>query len=133
MKEKYDMAIAYWCVLIAAILPYGFIVLAKAKPGYNNRYPREYLEKLVGWRKRAYWAQLNGFEAFPFFAAGVIIAEQLHGSQSIIDNLSMAFILFRLLYGIFYIFDKPHLRSLVWFAGFVCVIVLFLAATLFAI
>jgi uncharacterized MAPEG superfamily protein len=120
------MAIAYWCVLIAAILPYGFTVLAKAKPGYDNRNPREFLAGLKGWRQRAYWAQLNGFEAFPFFAAMVIIAEQLHASQFAINILSIAFIIFRIMHGIFYIFDKPHLRTIVWFAGFGCVIGLFL-------
>eukprot|EP01035_Chromulina_nebulosa_P035064 gene35064-47116_t len=40
---------------------------------FDNAAPRVMLAKLDGWRQRANWAQLNGFEAFPPFAAAVII------------------------------------------------------------
>jgi len=123
------MTIAFWCVLIAAIIPYLFTVLAKSGPGFNNRYPREYLEeKVMGWRKRAYWAQLNGFEAFPPFLAGVVIAEMLHANQTSIDKLAIIFVVARILHGVCYIADKHTLRSLVWFIGFLCVIGLFVIA-----
>ena len=36
--------------------------------GYDNSNPREFLDKLQGRAKRAHYAQLNSFEAFPAFA-----------------------------------------------------------------
>lgn len=122
------MTIAYWCVLVAGLLPYVFTVLAKAGPGYTNRRPREYLEAVLGWRKRAHYVQVNSFEAFPFFAAGVIIAQRTFVHQTTLDILALVFILSRILYGVFYITDKPTPRSLVWFVGFCCCIGLFLVS-----
>src|SRR5579872_4339219 len=110
------MTIAFWSILVAAILPYIFVSFAKAggmggkvKAGglkFDNHCPREYCEKLQGWRKRAYWAQLNGFEAFAPFAAAVIIAQQSFVEQSTIDTFAIVFILARILHGVFYIYDK---------------------------
>jgi len=123
------MSIAYSCVLIAALLPYVFTVIAKANgPGYTNIAPRLYLEKLEGWRKRAHWTQLNSFEAFPFFAAAVIIAQQSFVHQTTVDIIAMLFIVARVLYGICYLINRSTLRSLVWFVGFVCCVSLFILA-----
>jgi len=123
------MTIGYWCVLIAAILPYIFVVSAKRLvPGYNNHDPRGYSEQLTGWPKRAYYAQINGFEAFAPFAAGVIIAHQMVALQSHIDVLAVSFILARILYGILYIANIALLRTLVWALGFACTIGLYFIA-----
>ena len=123
------MTIAYWCVLAAAIMPYVFAGLAKSggKP-YNNQAPRKYLEGQEGWRKRANWAQLNAFEAFPAFAAGVIIAHQLDAGQGTVNGLAVGFIACRIAYGFAYVLDWATLRSLVWTGGFACVVALFVAA-----
>ena len=121
------MTLAYWCVFIAALLPYLSTVIAKVGGrGYTNCAPRDFLEKQVGWRKRAHWSQLNGFEAFPAFAAAVIIAHLRFADQTLIDNLAVTFVSVRILYVIFYIADKAALRSLVWFIGFLCMVTLFL-------
>lgn len=120
------MTLAYWCVFIAALLPYGFTVLAKTGPGFNNHTPREYLERTQGWRKRAHWAQLNGFEAFPAFAAAVIIAHLQTVPQFTLNALAITFITTRLLHGIFYLANLATLRSLFWGLGFVCVVALFI-------
>lgn len=126
------MTIATWCILIAAILPYILVAFAKAggKTGlkFDNHCPREYCEKLQGWRKRAYWAQLNGFEAFAPFAVAVLIAQHSFVEQSTIDTFAIVFILARILHGIFYIYDQATLRSLSWALGFVCVVGLFITA-----
>jgi uncharacterized MAPEG superfamily protein len=122
------MTIAYWCVLVAAILPYPIAMLAKATKGYDNAAPREHLAHADGFRKRANWAQLNAFEAFPPFAAAVIIAQLQHASQATVDTLALAFITMRLLHALFYITNKPTLRSLVWSLGFLAVIGLFVTA-----
>ena len=122
------MSIAYWCVLITAILPYLLTILAKAGRKYDNHAPREQLENATGYRKRAYWAQLNGFEAFPVFAAAVIIAQLQHVVQTEVDAMALIFIAMRVLHAIFYLLDKATLRSLVWAVGFGCVIGLFVLA-----
>jgi len=125
------MTNAYWCVLVAGLLPFVWTTTAKAMGGgfspRNNHNPREFLESLNGLAKRAHWAQLNSFEAFPLFAAAVIIAHLAGGAQSRIDMLAMAYIVCRLLHGIFYLTDKASLRSLIWFASMGCVIAIFLS------
>lgn len=123
------MTIGYWSVLVAALLPYVFTLLAKAGGRrYNNYSPREFLEKQEGYRKRAHWTQLNSFEAFPPFAAAVIIAHLNQAPQGTIDVLAMAFIACRVLYGMTYLANLAALRSLVWMAGLGCVVALFVTA-----
>ncbi|AHK15346.1 MAPEG family protein [Thalassolituus oleivorans] len=122
------MTNAYWCVLIAAMMPYIFTFIAKFTGGrYNNFSPREFLEKQEGFRKRANWAQMNSFEAFPPFAAAVIIAHLTGGEQGWIDTLAMAFIGLRVVYGALYIGNFATMRTLIWTAALGCNIALFVA------
>ena len=121
------MTTAYLCVLFAGLMPYIFTGMAKSsKKGLDNRAPREFLATLEGWGQRANWAQMNSFEAFPLFAAAVVIAQLRGIDQSLLNNLAMGFIAARIAYGAFYIFDKPSLRSLSWTAGIGCCVALFL-------
>lgn len=123
------MPIAYWMVLIAAVLPMIFAGAAKYGGGsFDNSRPREWLDRQEGWPKRAHWAQQNSYEAFPPFAAAVLIAQQVGAAQGAIDTLAVLFVLLRIGYGLLYIGDYPSLRSLVWSAAFACTIGLFLAA-----
>jgi uncharacterized MAPEG superfamily protein len=122
------MTIAYWCLFAAMFYPFIFAGLAKSRGDFDNANPRAWLAKLSGWRLRAHWAQQNHFEAYPPFAAGVIVAHQLGGAQSWIDALAVTFLLARLLYGVLYIRDRPSLRSIVWSVGFACIVGLFVVA-----
>jgi len=125
------MAISYWCVLIAALMPYLFTGIAKfGGRRYNNHVPREFLEGQQGFRKRAHWVQLNSFEAFPAFAAGVIIAHQLAVAAETINLLAVSFVLLRLVYGVCYLADQASLRSLVWMAALGCTVALYIQAGL---
>lgn len=125
------MTIAYWCVLLAALLPIIWAACAKiGGEGFDNARPRAYLRSLAGWRLRAHWAQENSYEAFPPFAAGVVIAHLVNGPSALINVLALLFLAARILHGIFYITDKSTLRSLVWLAGFGSVIALFVTAGL---
>ena len=67
---------SYYFLIIAGILP--FVLTGVAKYGvysrYENREPRTFRASLTGYRRRAYSAQDNSFESFPFFACGVIVA-----------------------------------------------------------
>ena len=122
------MTLAYWCVLAAALMPFLFTGIAKFSGGrYNNYSPREFLEKQEGFRKRAHWAQLKSFEAFPMFAAAVIIAHLTGAEQDYINTLAIAFIGIRIVYGAMYLANLAALRTLVWSAGLACVIALFAA------
>lgn len=128
LSNKDAMTTAYWCILVAALLPYGWVIAAKLGPGYDNVAPRAYLATLSGWRQRAAWAQANAFEALPPFAAAVIIAQQLGAAQARIDLLAVAFIGFRLAHGFAYIGDWAVLRSTMFAGGMACVIGLFVIA-----
>ncbi|MDH5832733.1 MAPEG family protein [Luteimonas kalidii] len=119
------LATAYWCVLIAALLPYVWIAFAKGgAPGYNNRNPRAWLAKQEGnYRvQRANAAHLNAFEAFAPFAAGVALAQLAGVDPGRIALLAVAFIALRIAHGVFYLADVPLLRSLAWIAGYACVL-----------
>jgi uncharacterized MAPEG superfamily protein len=119
---------AYWCVLAAALAPYLTVAFAKSRSDFDNAAPRVWLTRLEGWRARAHWAHQNAFEAFPPFAAAVIIAHLAQAPQNRVDALALGFVAARLLYSAFYILDRPALRSLVWTAGFACVVGLFVIA-----
>jgi len=83
------------------------------------------MESLTGWRRRADWVHRNHFEAFPAFAAAVIVAELTHAPQTRIDLLAGIFVLLRLIYTVLYLADQAALRSIVWSLGILTVIWLF--------
>ncbi len=123
------MTIAYWCVLIAALMPYVLTGYAKATTrGYDNGKPRDWQSRLEGRSARAHWAHLNAFEAFPFFAAAVIIAHLADAEQSTIDAVAVGFVLARAVYSVLYIAGIAYLRSIVWALGFFACIALFVIA-----
>ena len=122
------MTIAFWCVLAAGLLPYAATVVAKSRPDFDNANPRAWLQDQHGFRQRANSAQLNSFEAFPLFAAAVIIATYLQTPQHTVNGLAVGFVVARVLYIVCYITDKAALRTLVWVAGLVCCISLFIVA-----
>jgi len=124
------MTTAYWMILVAGCLPYWSTVVSKWRRGYDNSLPRAGVDRLPPLQQRAYWAQLNGFEAFPLFAAAVIVAHLAHATQAWVDGLAVGFVVLRVCYTLAYIGDRPLLRSSFWFAGFSFVIALFVAAAL---
>lgn len=123
------MQIAYWAVLIAGIMPVATVGLAKLQRGYDNADPRTWLERQQGFRRRADFAHRNHFEAFPFFAAAVLIAMQMQAPQSHVDTLAMIFVAARIAYTAFYLADLAVMRSVAWFVAYGCVIALFFQAT----
>ena len=124
------MPIAYWCILVAALLPYGWVVIAKrGGPRYNNRDPRQWVARQEDPRvQRAYAAHLNAFEAFAPFAAGVLMAQAAGVAVGLVQGLALAFVAFRVLHGVFYLTALHWLRSLAWLAGFACVVWLMVSA-----
>jgi uncharacterized MAPEG superfamily protein len=103
------MTFAYWMLIVAAMMPYVTIALAKSGGGIENRAPRSSLESLSGWRQRADWAHRNHFEAFPAFAAAVFVAELTHAPQTRTDQLAGVFVFLRLIYTALYVADRATL------------------------
>src|SRR5437763_10693547 len=109
--------VAYWCVLVAALLPFACAWLAKGsslrKPrregGFDNHEPRAWLARLTDWRARANAAQANSFEALPFFIGAVIIAHQLGAPQTRVDALAVLFVTLRIIYIAMYVAGLPSI------------------------
>ena len=114
------MTFALWCLPLAMFLPLIWVGYAKITggSGYDNSKPREWLDKRKGKAKRANWAQQNSYEAFPPFAAAVIVAHLTGGAQLTVDILAGLFLLVRISHGVFYIADMSMPRSVAWVAGF---------------
>jgi len=121
------MTIALWCVLISGLLPYLAAGTAKAGARFDNRNPRDWLAKQEGYRRRANAAQSNAFEAFPLFAAAVIVATVIHAPQDRVDMLAMIFVAARVGYFFFYLLDWSIPRSIAWFAGIASAVAIFVA------
>lgn len=108
-------------------MPFWPTIVSKWRRSYDNAAPRSGIDRLPPKQQRAYWAQLNAFEAFPLFAAAVIVAHLCRAPQPAVDALAIAFVVFRVLYTFAYIHDRPTLRSLLWVGALGCVIGLFVA------
>jgi uncharacterized MAPEG superfamily protein len=121
------MTIAEWCVFgtvmlyLLTIVPIKWIGFRR----YDNARPRDpafYDEPL---RARALGAHQNGIEAFPFFAAAVLLAEFRVAPQNLINELAVLFLIVRMAYVLTYIGDRPRLRSILWNLGFALNIAIF--------
>ncbi|MBC5766595.1 MAPEG family protein [Ramlibacter albus] len=114
--------VAYWCVLLAALMPFVCTWIAKwplvgkrrSEGGYDNADPRGWLAKQTGWKARANAAQANCFEALPFFIGAVIIAHQLGAPQTLLDILALLFVVLRIIYVVMYVAGLPTVRSGIW-------------------
>ncbi|MBD2857464.1 MAPEG family protein [Spongiibacter sp. KMU-158] len=127
------MTIAFWCLLIACLLP---IVTAWAC-GYfrmkqlgkvDNKHPRAQYLQLEGAGARAVAAQQNAWEALPIFASGVLVAHAAGVAQGNADMAAMIFVAARILYPVFYIANIDMLRSLSFIVGLGASISLFVMA-----
>lgn len=120
------MTTAYWCVLIAGLMPFLWTGVAKfSTRGYDNAAVRDFQGRLEGFSKRAHWAHLNSFEAFPLFAAAVIIASVGGADPARVNLLAMTFIGLRLAYGLVYLANWASLRSLIWLLALACPVAMF--------
>ena len=80
-------------LLVAALLPHLTVALAKVgRSSYDNARPRDWSERLQGWRRRADGAHRNHFEAFAPFAAAVLLAGQRGTPPGVADALAVGFV-----------------------------------------
>jgi uncharacterized MAPEG superfamily protein len=127
------LTVAYWAVLVTALLPIACAGLAKwgmfgksrRDGGYDNHNPRDWLARQGDWRARANAAQANSFEALPLFMAAVIIAHQVGANQMRLDLLAFLFVVLRVVYVFLYVADLATARSLIWVLALAVNIALF--------
>jgi uncharacterized MAPEG superfamily protein len=119
----------YFSLLVAGVLPVACAGIAKLGfKNYDNNNPRTWLANQTGFRARANAAQSNSFEAFPFFAAGVLLALLAGVDHAKIDAFSIGFVVARIAYIACYVADWATLRSVVWSVSYGCTIALFVLA-----
>jgi uncharacterized MAPEG superfamily protein len=128
-ERDLNMNVASASLLVAGLMPIVCAGIAKAgKKNYDNHNPREWLAQQTGYRARANAAQGNCFEAFPFYAIGILVAMHAQVPQERIDIYAGVFIVARMVYVASYVMDKDKLRSLAWFVGFLCTLGLYSAS-----
>ena len=121
----------YLTVLISGLLPVLCAGISKAgRKDYNNHDPRAWSAQLTGYRARANAAQANSLEAFPFFAAAVLVALHAGVAADTLSMLAWVFVAARIAYIWAYVTDRATLRSLVWLVGYGVVVALFVLAML---
>lgn len=128
-----DSAILLYCIAAAAVLIYlPFLVVAygRVSVGYDISAPRAMFDKLPDYAQRATWAHQNAFEAFTIFAPAALMAYVTGQNSSLAIGVAIAFILARFLYSVFYIFNIPLARSLMFAIGSLCSATLFVLSIL---
>lgn len=118
-----------YLILAACLLPYVFTLIAKKSAGFSskdNQNPRTFLEKSSGLASRANAAQQNSFESLPLFIAAILMAEYMVISQDLVMIFGVAYLVFRVLYGICYLANWATLRSIVWLLSMLCPVTLLL-------
>ena len=128
------MTIALFCILLAALLPLVCATLSKWRGfqvshrdgGYDNRSPRDWIAKQEGFPRWAHAAQENSWEAFPFFAAAVIVSHLLGVVGTLPNALAVAFIVLRVMYIWCYVSARQKWRSRVWALAWAANVAIFL-------
>ncbi|SEM71509.1 Uncharacterized conserved protein, MAPEG superfamily [Pseudomonas sp. ok272] len=127
------MSIAFWCVFISALLIFvARMPVAKAmkeQGGYNNHLPRAQQAQLTGFGARALAAHQNSFEAFILFSVGVLMAHTTQTAGWLVDGLAIVFVIARVIFLLCYWADLAWQRSLVWFIGLLCSLLLMVSPT----
>ena len=119
------MLTAYWILLVAGIMPYLLTPFMRGK-SVDNREPRVgYAALPDGAQRRAYAAQQNSFEIFPFFALAVLVAVLEGADGPVLNALASLWVLLRVGYVIAYIKDMSGVRSGLFAAGIVVAAIIF--------
>lgn len=109
-----------YCIVAAAALIYlPFLVVAfgRVQVGYDIAAPRALFDKLPAYAQRATWAHQNSFESFMLFAVAALMAYVTQVDSTTAKSAAVAYVAARLFYSVFYIFNVPLLRSLMFGIG----------------
>jgi uncharacterized MAPEG superfamily protein len=124
------MILAHWILFVGAMMPYGIVAIAKWSRDYDNSDPRNPANFAEPVRQRAYAAHNNAFEAFPFFAAGVLLATIRGADSGTVNAAACVWLAARLIYFGSYLTERPALRSAAWFVASFATITIYLTALL---
>lgn len=105
---------AYWILLVGAVMPYPLVMMAKAHRDYDNTDPRNPAAINTPFRQRAFGAHANSLEAFPLFAAAVLLAALRDVPGHTVDVAAYVWLACRLAYVGCYLAGFGSLRSLIW-------------------
>jgi len=106
-------------LLVAGLLPICSTAVAKwGFHQFDNHQPREWLARQTGFRGRANAAQHNAFEAFPFFAAAVVLGLVMQLEPAVLDRYCLFFIAARFFYLLAYLADYALTRTVCWVIGY---------------
>ena len=124
------MTIPFQILFVVIFLPFVWVGVAayhvtRAGEALDNKDHRGQQARQTGPAKRAYGAHYNALEAIPPFAAAVITAHLFHADPARSAQLCVAYLVFRVLHGVFYVLDWDKLRSLAFGLALVCVVGLF--------
>lgn len=122
------MSTLIWCLLIAGLLPIAakapVVYFQNRDNGYDNRHPRAQQQRLTGAGARAVAGHYNAHEAFPLFAAAVLLVI-VTGHVGVVNQwLAVGFVGLRVLYHVLYLANWDKLRSLVWFLALLCPVIM---------
>lgn len=95
-------------------LPFFVVGYARFRAGYDMAAPRAMFDKLPPYAQRATWAHQNGFESFALFGPAALMAYVTGQDSQIALGAAAAYLAARTLYPLFYIFNIPLLRSLMF-------------------
>jgi uncharacterized MAPEG superfamily protein len=124
------MPFAYWCVLVAGLLPIPLAALARAGAGVDNRDPRAAVARLLPRQRRAHAAHLNAYENFPLFAAAVIIAVTSGVPHATVNLLAVIYLVLRIAHALLYVADLATARSMVFALAWVVNVAIFVLPAL---
>ena len=99
------------CIAIAAFLiyvPFLAVGYGRFKVGYDRSAPRAMLDKLPPYAQRATWAHQNSFESFIVFAPAALMAYVTGQDSGLALGAAIAYLIARLFYPVFYIFDMQQ-------------------------
>ena len=122
--------VAEWMILVAGFMPYFVVVGAKASRVYDNGSPRDPAALNTDFRRRAYDAHHNCFEAFPLFAAAVLLAALRQADGHAVDLAAWVWLAFRLAFLASYLSGRSTLRTLTWWGATLASLAILLLALL---
>ena len=120
----------FWLILLIVVAALCALVLFLVAPAAGRK---ELRTPFAGrnFAHRGYFGkdQRPPENSLPAFAAAVIIAHQIGtAAQSTIDQLAIAFVISRVVFGILYIQNLPTLRTLVWTLGMALIVSFFVVS-----
>lgn len=122
------------CLFIAVLLPYLLKIVVgyfmKKEGRYDNHHPREQQARLVGMGARAVAAHQNGFESLLVFATAALAALATNQVTERVQILAIIYIVSRVVYNVLYLMNWASLRSLVWFIGLLCSLIILLSCAM---